>query len=78
MLLKVNVLPTDKIYYMTSENICSRCRRKLREDEVPLMFWPEPPEGERYTDHGRDWLLIYCNDCIEGVLQPVNDDKEGK
>lgn len=57
--IKVNILPTDHVNYKTSDEKCSRCRRPLREDEVPLRFWPESDTN---------YMLIYCEDCCGDVL----------
>ena len=61
--IKVNISIFDHVHYKTSDETCSRCRRKLLEDEVPLRFWPES---------NTDYMLIYCEDCSPDLLAPAD------
>lgn len=45
---------TDHWHRMTNDGTCSRCRREVPDDEVPLMFW---------FQNGHD-MLIYCALCL--------------
>jgi NAD-dependent SIR2 family protein deacetylase len=53
------------LHYITSDNTCSRCRRKIPDDDIPLRFWPK--SDPRY-------MLIYCDDCIDHVICPIEED----
>ncbi len=57
--MKANILPTDRLYYQTREEKCSRCGREFREDEVPLRLWFECDPNFMYA---------YCEKCMEKVL----------
>lgn len=57
--IKANILPTDFVHYMTSDDTCSRCRRAIDEDEVPLRFWPASDTNK---------MLVYCEACSDEVL----------
>lgn len=48
------IKPTDHWHRITNDGTCSRCRREIPDDEVPLMFW---------SDDGQD-MLIYCEPCL--------------
>ncbi len=45
---------TDHWHRGINDGTCSRCRREVPDDEVPLMFWS--PDGED--------MLIYCELCL--------------
>ena len=57
--MKVNIAPDDHINYMTSDNKCSRCRRDIQDDEVPLRLWPESDTN---------FMYVYCEECSSNVL----------
>ncbi len=54
-LIPGGILPSDHIHVIANDDTCSRCRRAIREDEVPLRCWG-----------GRDgaFMWIYCDDCV--------------
>jgi hypothetical protein len=66
MMIEIKILDTDHLHYKTSDETCSRCRRKLNEDEIPLRFWPKSDTN---------YMLIYCDDCIDKVVQPIEEDE---
>ncbi len=47
------VLLTDHLHVGTHDDTCSRCRRKIPEDENALMFWT----------NGGQCLWMFCNRC---------------
>lgn len=59
------IKPTDHRHHIINDGTCSRCRRSLREDDVPLMCWI----GEGGAD-----MLIYCEDCTR---MPRDDSRNG-
>ena len=44
---------SDHVHVGTNDGACSRCRRPIREDEVPIQL---------FIDNGHR-MLIYCNGC---------------
>ena len=38
---------------LVNDETCSRCRRAIAEDEVPIKLWARDGHGQR----------IYCDDC---------------
>lgn len=44
---------TDHWHRGTNDNTCSRCRKDVPEEDVPLMLW---------ANDGED-MLIYCGEC---------------
>ncbi len=48
------ILATDHWHRKTQDGTCSRCRRPLPEQDVPLMLWSE----------SGDDMLIYCERCF--------------
>lgn len=58
---------TDHVHIDTNDGTCSRCRKAIGEDEVPLMLW---------SRGGRD-MLIYCNDCDALEHFEIDDDDGG-
>jgi len=50
---------TDVVAYKTWDGRCSRCRREIREEEVPLHLWDE-------KDHNIMWT--FCEDCSPEVM----------
>lgn len=54
-------------HYITSDDTCSRCRRKIADDEIPLRFWPKSD---------RNYMLIYCDACIGHVMIPADKDEK--
>jgi hypothetical protein len=52
------IRPTDHWHRRTSDDTCSRCRRQVPEDDVPLHLW----KNGRTTD-----MLTYCERCLEGL-----------
>lgn len=49
------ILATDHVHRMTNDGTCSRCRKRVPDEEVPVMFWLSG-----------DDMLIYCGDCLDG------------
>lgn len=47
--------PDDHIHRTRNDNTCSRCRKPVPEDQVPLLIWIS-----------RDDLLICCGACLDG------------
>jgi hypothetical protein len=45
----------DYVHHLTCDETCSRCRRKLDDDEAPLIAWI----GDEADD-----LLLYCERCL--------------
>ena len=59
----------DHLHVGTYDETCSRCRRAIREDEVPLMLW---------INQAHD-MYAYCTDCdgmtpIQGPREESTDD----
>jgi hypothetical protein len=54
--LSGGIKTTDHWHRKTNDRTCSRCRREVPEDDVPLMVWS--PDGHD--------MLIYCERCIAG------------
>jgi hypothetical protein len=54
MFVPGGILATDHIHVKTNDGTCSRCRKVVPDDEVPLMFWLS---GEN--------MLIYCGTCFD-------------
>jgi hypothetical protein len=52
-LIPGGIRPGDFVHVETNDGTCSRCRRRILEDEVPLMLW----------DRTGRLLWIYCDDC---------------
>ena len=50
------VLPDDHWHILISDDTCSRCRKPIPEDQVPLMLWSG--DGSR--------MLSYCETCLGG------------
>jgi hypothetical protein len=50
------ILPTDHLHVGVNEGRCSRRRKEVNEDEVPLMLWPQNDGGHS--------MLIYCPRCM--------------
>lgn len=48
------IKPTDHWHIKTNDNTCSRCRKPVPDDEVPLMLWA----------NGDNDMLIYCQECM--------------
>lgn len=46
--------PDDHVHVETNDGTCSRCRRAVPEDDVPLTVWNDTAE--------RMW--IYCEACL--------------
>jgi len=61
------ITASDHCHEKTNDNTCSRCRRKIHDDEVPILLWSQ-------KDNNRMW--IFCNDCdgSQGGYEPVQDD----
>lgn len=51
------ILATDHVHVHTNDGTCSRCRREVPDDDVPLMLW---------TDAAGERMLIYCQRCTDG------------
>ena len=50
------ILPDDHWHILISDDTCSRCRKPIPEDQVPLMLWSG--DGSR--------MLSYCETCLGG------------
>ena len=61
-LIPGGVLESDHAHVGSSDETCSRCRRPIRDDEVPLRCW----EGDGTV------MWIYCGGC-SGFLRPGED-----
>lgn len=48
------IKPTDYMHENTNDGTCSRCRKAVREEQVPIILW---------ADGGGD-MWIYCEDCL--------------
>ena len=64
--MNMKILPTDHVHVGTYDETCSRCRKAIGEDEVPLLMWL-PPDGDR--------MLAYCNACdpMAGSVSPLDE-----
>jgi hypothetical protein len=60
------VLPTDHIHRTTNDRTCSRCRKPVPEEEVPIMLW---------IGASGDDLLIYCGACLDNPEPEGNTDE---
>jgi len=49
---------TDHLHIKTNDGTCSRCRRPVPDDDVPLMIWSD--DGEN--------MLVYCESCLAPLL----------
>ena len=67
MKIGLDIRKTDYLHYITSDETCSRCRRKIPDEDIPLRFWPR---------ENRNYMLIYCDDCIDSVVYPIEDEEE--
>lgn len=47
------IKPTDFRHVGTNDNTCSRCRKAVPEEQVPILLWL----------HDGNTMLIYCEDC---------------
>lgn len=65
------IKPTDFCHKETNDNTCSRCRRAIREDEIPITLW-------RDSDPNDMW--IFCNDCTPNLagFDVAAEGEEGK
>ena len=61
-LVPMGILPTDHWHRGKNDDTCSRCRREIGEDEVPLLLW---------ANDGHD-MLIFCEACL-GIEQGEPD-----
>lgn len=57
--MEADIKESDHVNYMTSDEKCSRCRKDIDEDEVPLRLWAQDP----------NYMWIYCESCMNDVLQ---------
>jgi hypothetical protein len=48
------ILTTDHLHVGTYDETCSRCRKPIPEEQVPLLIW---------TNNGDD-MRSYCCDCL--------------
>jgi hypothetical protein len=60
------ILPSDRLHVGTYDETCSRCRKPIPEEQVPLLLW---------TNHGND-LFSFCCDCL-GVESGPSPEEEG-
>jgi hypothetical protein len=51
------IRPSDHWHRRTNDGTCSRCRREVPEDDVPLLLW---------RNDGHD-MLAYCERCLNGL-----------
>ena len=60
------VLPTDFCHVKTFDETCSRCRKAIPEDDIPLLLWIG--DGEN--------MYAYCRDCngFDDTDPPTPDD----
>ena len=58
--MHLKISPNDYVNYKTDDGKCSRCRKEIREDEVPLRLWSllDP-----------NIMMTYCESCNEEVLK---------
>lgn len=54
------VRSTDFVHRVTNDSTCSRCRKVVPDEEVPVLIW--------FGDDGED-MLIYCEGCCAGPQQ---------
>jgi hypothetical protein len=47
------ILPSDHLHVKTNDRTCSRCRREIDDEAVPLMLWIEPGDD----------MFIFCPSC---------------
>lgn len=59
MEIRVDIRPTDYRHVNHYDETCSRCRRKIAEEEVPFLFWP---------DDNSNIMWSYCEDCSESII----------
>lgn len=52
-----SILPADHVHWLKHDNTCSRCRKVVPDDEVPLLMW---------VGKNADDMLIYCEGCQRG------------
>ena len=66
-LIPGGILASDYLHKKTFDNTCSRCRKKIAEDDVPLIL---------FHAKGED-LYAYCRDC-NGFddVDPENDSED--
>lgn len=64
-LIPGGIKPTDHWHVRTNDDTCSRCRKEVPEEDVPLLLWSQ--DGEN--------MLIYCEACL-GVERPEEEDDE--
>ena len=62
-LIPGGIRETDHAHVVTSDETCNRCRRPLREDEVPLRCW----EGDGTV------MWIRCSDCSGFGRETLDD-----
>jgi hypothetical protein len=55
------ILPTDFRHFVTNDGSCSRCRKLVPEEQVPIIAWM----------HGGNTMLIYCDTCCG--IKPCED-----
>lgn len=58
------IKPTDFWHRGTNDDTCSRCRKEVPEDDVPIMLW---------ANDGED-MLIFCEACCGIEKRPEPDD----
>ncbi len=56
--IHIDILESDHVNHDTSDELCSRCRNPVKEDEIPLRVW---------SHDGKD-MWIYCPPCRDEVL----------
>ena len=62
-MISIDIQPTDFKHIGHYDETCSRCRRKIREEEVPLLLWTDDnPEGDKSI------MWSYCEDCSEKII----------
>lgn len=63
------ILRTDFCHVDTFDETCSRCRKAIPEDDVPLLLW---------IGKGKD-MYAYCRDCngFDDDQRGAHDDEYG-
>lgn len=56
--IHLDIKQSDHINFETSDELCSRCRKPVRDDQVPLRVW----------SHDGKHMRIYCQCCSQLVL----------
>ncbi len=60
MEIEVKILPGDYLHVDTDDGTCSRCRKVIPEDHVPLRLWKKSNPNHMWS---------YCEDCCGSVIE---------